>query len=227
MSREKYIALIRSYRRNSALMRRIGERVRGERMAFGLTQREAAERLGIKQPNLAAMEKGRVSPTIEVLEAVCTWRNRSVEWLLFGEEREAALVSEGEETYERGGQRQVRLPVVGTVGAGPRQEVVWEAAQRPGRADLPARAALIEVHGDSLRPVAAAGQKLLVVEAAAQEGDVVVVERQDGSVLVRRWWARGRGRVILESVQKQGEAPPVIEQRKKIRRVWRVLGVLF
>jgi len=227
MSREKYIQLIRNYKRNSALVRRIGERIRAERQAAGLTQRELAERLRIKQPNLAAIEKGRVSPTIEILEVVCRLRGRSLDWLLFGEKGAGRGVSEVEEPYVPKGRARIRLPVMGRLAAKPGSDVGWEATEPQAWCELPAGAQLIEVEGDALSPVALAGQKVVVVEGSAGDGDLVAVELKDGRQLFRRWWRHGRRAVLLASLRQDGSEPPVVERLDDIRRVWRIIGVIF
>lgn len=40
------------------------------RIAKGLTQEELAERTGLKQPNIARMETGRATPTLDTLRRV-------------------------------------------------------------------------------------------------------------------------------------------------------------
>lgn len=224
MSSQKYKQLITSYRRNSALMCAVGSRVRSERLAMGWTQREVAEKLGIKQPNLAAMEKGRVSPTIEVLEAVCGWRGRTLEWLLFGEEGADSLVAEGAEAY---GRVPLRLPVAAETCQEADQRIAWREVEPVDWCEVPSNARLLAVRGDGLRPLASDGQKLLAVEAPAADGDLVAVEMRDGRRLVKRWWAGKRGKVTLQGARQSSSVPPVVERRGDIRRVWRIIGVLL
>ena len=219
--------LIRHYRRNSPLMCAIGQRIRDERRALGMTQRELAQRLGIKQPNLAAIEKGRVSPTTETLETVCRLRGRSLEWLLFGEESRVPLVSDAEEPYVTRQGAKLRLPVVARVSGKPGSGVVWDDLRPHPWHDLPAGAQLIAVRDDSLRPVASPGQKVLAVEEPARDGDLVALELKDGRRLFKRWWRRDERTVVLAGIRPDEPEAPLIETRRNIRRVWRILGVLF
>lgn len=45
-------------------------KIRSARLAAGMTQAEAAERAGWKQPTWAAFEAGRYSPTLGTLERI-------------------------------------------------------------------------------------------------------------------------------------------------------------
>jgi len=46
---------------------KIGERLRFLRLSVGLTQAELARRSGIKRPNIARLEAGRHTPSLETL----------------------------------------------------------------------------------------------------------------------------------------------------------------
>jgi len=48
----------------------VGERVRAARKGAGLTQRQMAERMGVTQPSIAAIEAGRTNPTLGQLAAI-------------------------------------------------------------------------------------------------------------------------------------------------------------
>lgn len=48
------------------------ERVRSARTRAGLSQRQLAERSGVQQPNIAAIESGRSQPTASTLEKLLT-----------------------------------------------------------------------------------------------------------------------------------------------------------
>ena len=205
------------------MVRGIGQRIRGERLAMHWTQRQAAERLGLKQPNLAAMEKGRVAPTVSVLDAVCGWRGRSLGWLLFGEEEPVTEVAEDSPPY----QRAVRLPVGGTIVGSKDDTVAWRAADEDRRCSLPPGAEVIEVQVDMAAAVANRGQRLIAVEAPPQDGDLVLAELGDGHCVVARWWPRGKREVILARADGAPHEPPMVERRSNIHRVWRVIGILF
>lgn len=60
------------------LPRKISQR----RKLQGLTQTELAERVGITQPFLAEIEKGRKRPSLEVLEKLCDRLGCSADYLL-------------------------------------------------------------------------------------------------------------------------------------------------
>lgn len=48
----------------------VGQRIRAARTAAGLTQKQFADRMGVSQPTVAALERGRGNPTIGQLAAV-------------------------------------------------------------------------------------------------------------------------------------------------------------
>ena len=50
----------------------IGSRIKGFRVAAGLTQENVAERVGITVVYLSKIENGHVRPTIDLLQAICT-----------------------------------------------------------------------------------------------------------------------------------------------------------
>jgi len=149
----------------------IGKRIREERRCVGLNQAEAAKGLGVGNSFLCDVEKGRTAPTVDLLEAVCSWRSQSLDWLLFGEDADAeasAIVAEG-----RGGYGPPPTGSLAVVGG--------------GRRLLPADLHIHEVKGDDLLPVARTGEFLLVT--AAKKGD-------DGPGIVslhrRRWRIVGK-----------------------------------
>ena len=45
-------------------------RVKALRVSQGVSQRELAERIGMKAPNLARIESGRVDPSVSVVERI-------------------------------------------------------------------------------------------------------------------------------------------------------------
>jgi transcriptional regulator with XRE-family HTH domain len=48
----------------------VGQRISAARKAAGLTQKQLADRMGVSQPTVAALERGRGNPTIGQLAAV-------------------------------------------------------------------------------------------------------------------------------------------------------------
>jgi putative transcriptional regulator len=57
-------------RRSAIHAQLVGQRIRGARETVGLTQLQLAERLGVSQPVVAALESGRGNPTVGQLAAV-------------------------------------------------------------------------------------------------------------------------------------------------------------
>ena len=59
-----------------------GERVKQRRHELGWTQAELANRLGIHQPDLCDLEKGRHAPTLETVEKFAKVLGVSAEFLV-------------------------------------------------------------------------------------------------------------------------------------------------
>jgi transcriptional regulator with XRE-family HTH domain len=230
MSTENLSNLLQNFKGGTALVQAIGARIRQERQALGLTLASAGERLGITHAYLSEIERGKKPPPYRVLKAVGAWRGRSIEWLLFGEEGLAAegTGQVGEEMAPYGAAGPACLPVAGEVAAGPEPSIVETPAQPRRWHRLPKGARLLEVRGDALRPVALPGQHVLVVEGKGQDGDLAVVELKDGRQLFRRcWWSEGGKQLTLESVGPEAGQPPLVVPTARVRRVWRLVGVLF
>jgi transcriptional regulator with XRE-family HTH domain len=63
----------------------VGRRIRGLR-GFEMTQAEFASRIGVSQSFLSAVEHGRNEASAGVLLAISREFNKSLEWLLTGED---------------------------------------------------------------------------------------------------------------------------------------------
>ena len=63
----------------------VGRRIRGLR-GFDITQADFASRIGVSQSYLSAVEHGRNEIGAEVLLAISQKFDKSLEWLLTGEE---------------------------------------------------------------------------------------------------------------------------------------------
>jgi transcriptional regulator with XRE-family HTH domain len=63
----------------------VGRRIRGLR-GFDMTQADFASRIGVSQSYLSAVEHGRNEAGAEVLLAISREFDKSLEWLLTGEE---------------------------------------------------------------------------------------------------------------------------------------------
>ncbi len=64
----------------------VGRRIR-ELRGFYMTQLEVATRIGVTQSYLSALERGEKEPGAAVLLAISRAFDKSVDWLLTGEER--------------------------------------------------------------------------------------------------------------------------------------------
>lgn len=64
----------------------IGQRIR-ELRGFYMTQLEVANRIGVTQGYLSALERGEKEPGAAVLLAISREFGKSVDWLLTGEEK--------------------------------------------------------------------------------------------------------------------------------------------
>jgi transcriptional regulator with XRE-family HTH domain len=62
----------------------IGRRIR-ELRGFDMTQVEFAQRIGVAQSHLSALERGETQPCAVVLVAISREFGKSVDWLLTGE----------------------------------------------------------------------------------------------------------------------------------------------
>jgi len=59
-------------RRSEVHAQLAGRRIRAAREAVGITQKELADRMDVKQPVIAALESGRGNPTLGQLAAVAS-----------------------------------------------------------------------------------------------------------------------------------------------------------
>ena len=66
-------------------LRAIGRRIR-ELRGFDMTQTEFAQRIGVTQGYLSALERGEKEPGSAVLVAIQKESRRSIDWLLTGHE---------------------------------------------------------------------------------------------------------------------------------------------
>lgn len=77
--------------KNSTLHRVFCQRVSERRKSLGLTQTAVAERLGISQPAYAAIEGGRCSPSLDVVERVAAALETTPERLITTEKNAVAV----------------------------------------------------------------------------------------------------------------------------------------
>ncbi len=184
------------------------------------TQSALAQQTGISGASISRMLNGLQRPSAHTLSAMC--RALGLPW--------------GPLPYPEGGSRDypmvengppVRLPIVGRASAVPHANIVWEPIDPPEWKALPPNAVLIEVRGDSMRPLVWPGQCVLAVPADGPPaaGSLVVAELTDGRQVFKRGW--GGERVTLESLRTDQPEEPLVLRRRDIRRVWRIVGVLF
>ncbi|MCC6555979.1 MAG: helix-turn-helix transcriptional regulator, partial [Polyangiaceae bacterium] len=62
----------------AAVLRTLGKRIGELRRARGLTQEQAAERLGMLAPNFARIEQGRQNVTVDTLVRIATMLGEDV-----------------------------------------------------------------------------------------------------------------------------------------------------
>jgi len=191
----------------------------------GLSQRQIASKLGMTEQHLSNVVRGRQAVGVEMAAKVACAFGVSPGWLLFGEEPDDG-VAEPAAPYNRN--KAIRLPIVGRASAGPNSNVVWDPIDPPEWHELPAGVRLIEVRGDSMRPLVWPGQKVIAAEAGGElrDGDLAVVELRDGRQLFKRWWAAG-DKVTLTSLRTDEPEPPLMVTARQVRRTWRIIGVLF
>jgi len=200
LSTTKLLALCKNFKRGTDLVISVGKRIRSEREALGLNQGEAAERLQIAQSYMNRLEKGNVAPTAEILEAVCSWRGRSLHWLLFGDEAEDARLAAARrlaaemrkatgdtltlsmeqaqhaaDLLEEAGEPRVWAGVAEAAAVYQASFGLSVPAVSGEAVELPPGVHIYNVEGDELAPLASAGQRVLCVRAAAGEGGPGVV----------------------------------------------------
>jgi len=221
---QRHLELLAGYRPGSELARAVGARIRTERLAVGLTQTEAARLLGISRPFLSGIEHGHRVASPDLLRAICRWRGADVSELLFGPEQDTE-VAEPVDAYSP---TATRLPVVGRASADPLTDMAWDPIDPPEWLEIPRAARLIEVRGDSMRPLAWPGQHVIVLPERPNDGDLAVVQLRDGRLLFKRiWWAARGRRASLLSLRAEEPEPPIEVPAREIARLWRVIGVLY
>jgi len=71
----------------------LGKRIKAEREAQGLTQRDLSTRASFEQTRLSKLESGKSHPGLEALERLCKALGKSLAWLL--EQTETASPPQG------------------------------------------------------------------------------------------------------------------------------------
>lgn len=169
----------------------LGNRIRRERNARGLTLKNLAEKAHISISFLADIEKDRSQPSVETLSLIARALGVSIDYLVHGKDAipvsDSAVIEkrndkgEGTEIRAAGGRElierigawpvgpTVKVPVLGVIRAG---EPIYAEQNIEGWEEVPqewvnGECFFLRVAGDSM------------VGARIQEGDLVFVRRQD------------------------------------------------
>jgi phage repressor protein C with HTH and peptisase S24 domain len=215
-------------------MPKIGDRVRTERIARGMSQQALAKAAGMSQATLSALEIGKNIETRKI-GTLARALGVNADWLAtgIGPKSGAALpqlmpptTASAFDLPERVkesdlvpiGAQMRQIAVVGTAQLGDGGlwvELEYPVGQGDGTVPFPTRdpnAYAVRCRGDSMSPRLQHGEFAVVepsVDPAA--GDEVLVKSHDGRVLVKRLKYVRDGRVHLESVNAADHPPIVIE----------------
>lgn len=63
----------------------LSERIKKARKNLKLSQQELADRLHVHQGHISKIEKGKATPSLQLINSICRELNIKEEWLLFGE----------------------------------------------------------------------------------------------------------------------------------------------
>jgi repressor LexA len=229
--KQKIVFLLSELRGGTKACEEVGARIRVEREGSGMNQASVAKHLGISQPFLSDIENGKKAPTLSVLEGISELRDRSLHWLLFGEEeppeRQAEGVGEEEAAAEYG--KGIRMPLVCQASADPHSNVVWEPIDPPEYVVIPKGLLWGRARRDSMVPWLLDGQKFgYDPKSTPGHGDLAMVVLMDGRQLVKRVWEKPGGKILLESVARNILRAPVepeediVVSRKEIREWHRI-----
>lgn len=228
--------LLHNFRAGTALCSEVGERIRAEREALGKAQAAAARELGVTPSYLSKVERGDKAPTADILDGVCSWRETSLEYLLFGEETpEPWEVNDDETSYNR--RLAWQMPLRYRAAASSSRQVVWEPFDPPEVIEIPREIEWAEVETGSMAPVVLPKQKVgFLPSTPPVSGDLALVwlrtEAGQAAVepVLKRYWKREGGEVMLESIGRgdprepeMPEADMIVHERGDIARACRVI----
>lgn len=174
----------------------VGQRIRAARRARELNQEELSVRLGIHRNSLVRYERGERGIDVELLVRIARELEVSLHWLVTGEgEMERAPeVPESDRLPVRW------IPVLGQVPAGfPHYtaEVILEYLPVPApTARHPQTFALI-VHGDSMQPRLADGDRVIVCPDPSPPNRAIVVVLVDGETTIKELKITQQGEKIV------------------------------
>lgn len=174
----------------------VGQRIRAARRARERNQKELSARLGIHRNSLVRYERGERGIDVELLVRIARELGVSLHWLVTGE-------GEMERTPEvpESDRLPVRwIPVLGQVPAGfPHYtaEVILEYLPVPAAtARHPQTFALI-IHGDSMEPRLAEGDRVIVCPDPSPPNRAVVVALIDGETTIKELKITQQGEKIV------------------------------
>lgn len=185
-------------------MNTIGDRVRVARKNKGMTQGQLAAAVGIAQPTLSNLEKGKHAETVKIVEIAKTLGIRP-EWLSSG----AGPMLEGEAcaldaNVSPGPNIRGMLPLISWVQAGAFCDVI--DCLQPGDAEAwypcpvthTPNAYVLRVDGDSMFPEYRDGEMIFVDPRGGYvHGDDVIVRDPDGKATFKRLQITPDGTFLL------------------------------
>ncbi|MCG9014564.1 XRE family transcriptional regulator [Laribacter hongkongensis] len=185
-------------------MNTIGDRVRVARKNKGMTQGQLAAAVGIAQPTLSNLEKGKHAETVKIVEIAKTLGVRP-EWLSSG----AGPMLEGEAcaldaNVSPGPNIRGMLPLISWVQAGAFCDVI--DCLQPGDAEAwypcpvthTPNAYVLRVDGDSMFPEYRDGEMIFVDPRGGYvHGDDVIVRDPDGKATFKRLQITPDGTFLL------------------------------
>jgi len=195
-----------------------------QRVFRGLRFEDVGEIMGVTGESAGQYLKGLVEPKASSLARIREATGCDLNWLLTGEESSVAAEAPG--GYADGCPHP--LPMVGRVAADDSGGSLVEFDHEAEPLLLGRQVGCLEVHGDSLAPLARDGQHILVdlSDRTVRDGDIAAVETRGGDTYVKRWY-RHDGEIVLTSLNPVEPQAPVRLKEKQIRQVFVLVGVWF
>lgn len=194
----------------------LGQRVE---LLIGNDTYSSFEKICHLTPNtISHIMRGRV-PRGDVLVKIAETTGCDLNWLITG--RPAGIPPEDR---QRAG-LPLRIPVVADAAAGEQEQEIRMEPAELGDLVIPAHAAAVRVHGDSMSPIIEDGQYVFVDDRCAPvDKDLVVckVRGRDGTFFKRYY--RDNNWIILESVNKARAIAPMIIHEDDVESIRVVVG---
>lgn len=173
-------------------MSTIGEKIKGARLAAGISQNQLAKRAGISQAGLSAIESTTKSPSVDTLERIANALKIPLQELLSSENPSRAAVD---------GKRWI--PVLGNVQAGIPSEAIENILDYEEIDEVMASSGeyfALQVRGDSMEPKFSAGDVVIVrKQDDADSGDIVVALVNGDSATIKRLKKQSGGILLIAS----------------------------